>query len=131
MADNKPKRKCQTGKVRSVLVEDFDPPIKLYVRTTAGRLARLIEDMDALEDARQSMAYPLALNFLHESLTDWDGVQDENEQPRPFSQEAIDDLDQEDVMTFINALQDMGEAGSGNPKAATASAEDSEEQPAP
>jgi hypothetical protein len=95
-------------------------------------MARLIEDMDAVPDSNQAMAYPIMLSFLHETLVDWDGVViADSGEPRKFSSEAIDELDYEDVVTFVGSLRTIGDAGSGNPKAETASAADSQEPVAP
>ncbi len=125
------KRKCQTGRVRTVLVEDFDPPVKLFVRTTFGRLVQLTEEIKAVPDDDQSGSLPVVRNFLLEAVTGWEGVVDEDDNPRSFSAEALDDLETEDVMTFLQAVQGMGEAGSGDPLAETASTEGSPEQPGP
>jgi len=102
------KRRCQTGRIRPVLVEGYDPPVKLYVRTTFGRVMQLAEEMKTVPDASQSDALPVMLRFLEESIRDWSGVADENGEELPYVPEALRELDVEDLTAFINAIQTGG-----------------------
>jgi len=124
------KRRCQTGRVRPILVEEFDPPVKLLVRTTFRRLCDLTEEMHAIPDDDQAQSLPIMLGFLEESITDWEGVIGEDGQPRPFSKQALGELDMADIQLFIQAIQTGGDAGSGDPLPATASEATSGEPPA-
>jgi hypothetical protein len=124
------KRRCQTGRIRPVLVEEYDPPVKLYVRTTFGRLVQLNDEIRAVPDDDQGQSLAIMLRFLQESLRGWEGVVDETGEPRVFSAEAIADLDVEDIYIFIGAIQTGGEAGSGDPLPVTASEGTSAEPPA-
>ena len=127
MADDKPKRKVQAGKLRPVLVEDTDPPVILYVKMKWKRFREFARglsgksEMDVIDPAHE---------FLSEVLSDWKNVAGEDGQPLPCSSEGLDELEPSDVMTFFEAVMNLGEAGSGDPLAATAIAATSGEPPA-
>jgi hypothetical protein len=124
------KRRCQTGRIRPILVDEYDPPVKLYVRTTYGRVIQLADEMKAVPDSSQIDALPVMLRFLEESIRDWSGVVGEDEAELAYSPEALRELDVDDITIFINAIQSGGEAGSGDPLPVTASAASSAEPPA-
>ena len=129
MADEQPKkRKVQAGKLRPVLVENTDPPVILYVKMKWKRFREFARSLDGKGELE--LVDP-AHEFLAEVLTDWKGVEGEDGQPLPCNSAGLDELTPTDVMDFFGAVMSLGEAGSGDPLAATASAEGSGEQPAP
>ena len=133
MADtpNRAARRCRTKRERTIVVEGFDPPLKLHIRTTFGELMQLQADMVASDDGDTQAQVNLMLGFFDKALSKWEGVFGEDDEPLPYSQEAFRDLDIEDATAIMQAVQTIGEQGSGDPLAATASAEGSGEQPAP
>ncbi len=124
-------RRCRVKQARTIIVDGFDPPIKLRLITTFGETLALQEKIAQTEDGDTKAQIELMLGFLDTALQSWEGVFGEDEQPVPYSREAFTSLDVEDASAIIKAIQNIGEAGSGNPKAETALPEASGEQPTP
>jgi len=134
MADAQPNRaarRCRTKRERTIVVEGFDPPLKLHIRTTFGELMQLQADMAASENGDTQAQVNIMLGFFDRALNKWEGVFGEDDAPLPYSQAAFRDLDIEDATAIMEAVQTIGDQGSGDPLAATASAEDSGGPPAP
>lgn len=128
---NRAMRRCRTKRERAILVEGFDPPVKLHVVTTFGRILQLQSDLAGMpEDAGAKAQVDMMLDFFDEAMKRWDGVEDEDGKPLPYSRQAFLDLDMEDCKAIMDAVQNMGEAGSGDPLAETATPDTSEEPPA-
>lgn len=128
---NRAARRCRIKRERAVVVEGFDPPLKLYIVTTFGRALQLQSDIQATADGDTKVLVGLMVDFFDEALKRWEGVFGEDDTPVPYSRTAFMDLDQEDAAAIMAAVQNIGEAGSGNPTPATASEEASEEPPTP
>ena len=127
---NRAARRCRVKKERTILVEGFDPPLKLKIVTTFGRLLQLQADMAAVPDGNTTAQVDTMLGFLDEGLKSWEGVMGEDDQPVPYSRQAFLDLDIEDATAIMEAVQSIGEAGSGDPLAETTAPDTSEEPPA-
>ena len=132
MADtpNRAARRCRTKRERIIAVEGFEPPVKLHIVTTFGRLLQLQADMAAVPDGNTTAQVDTMLGFLDEGLKSWEGVAGEDDQPVPYSRQAFLDLDIEDATAIMEAVQSIGEAGSGDPLAETTAPDTSGELPA-
>ena len=127
---NRAARRCRTKATRTVLVEGFDPPLKLQVCTTFGRIMQLQADIAKTDDGDTQAQVDVMIGFFDDALRSWEGVFDDADQPVPYSRQAFLDLDVEDATAIMQAVQNIGEAGSGDPKVETPTTDTSGQPPA-